>query len=136
VPRVTESNVEIVRRMFERFAEGGIEGTLEVIDQNVVVEIPPDMSAEPDTYLGHDGVRRYFAGFDGMIEALRYVPLELIPVGDAVLAHVRLSGRGVTSGLDVSLEPYVLHELRDGKLIRIRPYPDRESAEAALGLAG
>ena len=130
--RVTEPNVDVVRRLFDRFAEGGIEPTLDLIDENVVVEIPPDMSAEPDTYYGHDGVRRYFAGFDGMIEDLRYVALELIPAGDHVLAHVRLSGRGVTSGLDVSLEPYVLHELKDGKLVRIRPYPDRESAEAAL----
>ena len=29
------------------------------------IEIPPDLSAEPDVYLGHEGVRRYFAGFDG-----------------------------------------------------------------------
>ena len=41
-------------------------------DENIVIEIPPELSAEPDTYQGHDGVRRYFAGFDGMIEDVRY----------------------------------------------------------------
>jgi ketosteroid isomerase-like protein len=132
VIRVTEANLEIVRQLFDRFAEGGIESAIELIDEDVVVEIPPDMSAEPDNYFGHDGVRRYFAGFGGMIEDLRYVALELIPAGDVVLAHVRLSGRGASSGVDVELEPYVLHELKDGKIVAIRPYPDLESARAAL----
>jgi ketosteroid isomerase-like protein len=124
--------VEVVQALFDRFAEGGIESTLELFDDDVLIEIPPDMSAEPDDYHGHDGVRRYFDGFDGMIDDLRYEALELIPVGDAVLAHVRLSGRGASSGLDVSLDPYVVHELEGGRIRRIRPYPDREAAERAI----
>jgi ketosteroid isomerase-like protein len=132
VRRVTESNIEVVQRLFDRFAEGGVAPALEELSEDLVIEIPPDMSAEPDTYHGHDGARRYFAGFDGMIEEIRYEALELIPVGEAVLAHVRLSGRGVTSGLDVSLEPYVMHELADGKIVRIRPYPDLEAAQRAI----
>ena len=130
--RVSEPNVEVVRRMFDLFAEGGIEPSLDVIDPDVVIEIPPELSAEPDVYHGHDGVRRYFDGFEGMISELRYEPLELTPVGDAVVAHVRLTGRGASSGLDVGLEPYVVHELAGGKIVRIRPYADRESALAAV----
>jgi ketosteroid isomerase-like protein len=132
VRRVTESNVELVQRLFDSFAEGGIEAALGVLSEDLVIEIPPEMSAEPDSYHGHEGARRYFDGFDGMIEEIRYEALELIPVGDAVLAHVRLSGRGVSSGLDVSLDPYVMHELADGKIVRIRPYPDLEAARQAI----
>jgi ketosteroid isomerase-like protein len=132
VRRVTRSNVEIVQQLFDRFAEGGIEAALEVLHEDLVIEIPPDMSAEPDTYHGHDGARRYFAGFDGMIEDLNYEALELIPVGDGVLAHVRLSGRGATSGVDVQLDPYVMHEVAEGRISRIRPYPDLEAAERAI----
>jgi ketosteroid isomerase-like protein len=129
---MTNSNIEVVQRLFDRFAEGGIESALDGLSKDVVIEIPPDMSAEPDEYHGHDGARRYFNGFDGMIEELRYEALELIPVGERVLARVRLSGRGVSSGVDVALEPYVMHELADGRIIRIRPYPDREAAERAI----
>jgi ketosteroid isomerase-like protein len=132
VRRVTESNVELVQRLFDSFAEGGIEAALAALSEDLVIEIPPEMSAEPDSYHGHDGARRYFDGFDGMIEEIRYEALELIPVGDAVLAHVRLSGRGVSSGLDVSLDPYVMHELADGRIVRIRPYPDLEAARQAI----
>ena len=130
--RVTRSNLEVVRVLFDRFAEGGIEPTLELFSDDVVIEIPPDMSAEPDIYHGRNGVRRYFAGFDGMIEDVRYEAFELIPAGELVLAHIRLSGRGVSSGLDVDIEAYVVHELANGKIARIRPYPERAAAERAI----
>ena len=127
------SNVERVRMIFDRFAEGGIEGAMEFLDEDVLVEIPPELSAEPDEYRGHDGVRRYFAGFDGMIEQLRYEPIALIPQGEDVIAHIRLSGRGVSSGVDVDLETFVLHELSNGKVVRMRPYAELEDAKRAAG---
>ena len=133
--RVTRSNLEVVQALFDRFAEGGIEPTLELFSDDVVIEIPPDMSAEPDVYHGRDGVRRYFAGFDGMIDDVRYEALDLIPAGELVLAHIRLSGRGASSGLDVDIEAYVVHELANGKIARIRPYPERAAAERAIAAA-
>jgi ketosteroid isomerase-like protein len=129
---VTDSNVDVVRRLFELYASGGIDAVLEVMHEDVVIEIPPDMSAEPDSYVGHAGARRYFAGFDGMMEDVRYEALELTPVGDRVLAHARLGGRGASSGVDVGLDAYVIHELSDGKVVRMRPYPDLDSARAAI----
>jgi ketosteroid isomerase-like protein len=119
--------------IFDRFAEGGIEGSMEFLDDDVLIEIPPELSAEPDEYRGHDGVRRYFAGFDGMIEDLRYEPIELIAAGDDVIAHVRLSGRGVSSGVDVDLETFVLHQLEAGRVVRMRPYESLEDAKRAAG---
>jgi ketosteroid isomerase-like protein len=126
-----QSNLEVVRRLFEQFAEGGIDAAMGGLDEELVIEIPADLSAEPDNYYGHDGARRYFAGFDGMIDDVRYEPIKLIPIGDRVLAHVRLAGRGVSSGVDVELEAFVLHELSGGKVTRMRPFPDLESAKAA-----
>jgi ketosteroid isomerase-like protein len=130
---VSAASLEVVRSLFDRYAQDGMDGVIEVLDEDVVIEIPPELSAEPDVYRGHDGARRYFAGFDGMIEDVRYEPIELIPAGDCVLAHIRLSGRGVSSGVDVDLEAFVLHELANGRIVRMRPYADRESAESAAG---
>jgi ketosteroid isomerase-like protein len=125
-----ESGVEVVQSLFDRFAEGGIEAALDVLDEHVVIEIPPSMSAEPDSYHGHEGARHYFAGFNGMLENLTYEPLELIPEGGRVLARVRLSGRGVSSGLEVDLESVVVHELENGKITRMAARPDLDSARA------
>jgi ketosteroid isomerase-like protein len=81
-------------------------------------------------------VIRYFEGFEGMLDEVQYEAIEFIPAGDAVIAYARMSGRGASSGLDVGLDSYVVHELLDGKLVRMTPYPDLESARAALERRG
>jgi ketosteroid isomerase-like protein len=129
---MTEPDVQVVQSLFDRYNDGGVEAALDVLDEDVVIEIPPSMSAEPDTYHGYDGARRYFAGFDGMLEDLTYEALELIPEGGRVLARVHLGGRGVSSGLEVGLESVVVHELENGKITRVTAHPDLESARAAL----
>jgi ketosteroid isomerase-like protein len=130
---MSERNVEAVRQLFELYASGGLEAVLEVMDEDIEIVIPPDVSAEPDTYRGHEGARRYFAGFEGMLEDVRYEAFELIPEGDHVLARARLAGRGVSSGLEVELKTFVVHTVVDGKVTRIVPYADLESARESLG---
>ncbi|MET0615693.1 MAG: nuclear transport factor 2 family protein [Thermoleophilaceae bacterium] len=130
---MADANVDVVRRLFADYAEAGVDAVLHGADENIVIEIPPELSAEPDTYHGHEGVRLYFAGFDGMLEDVRYEALDLTARGDIVIAHIRLSGRGVSSGLDVAIEVFVVHELTNGKIVRIRPYADLEGAQAAAG---
>jgi ketosteroid isomerase-like protein len=129
---MNEANVEVVGRLFELYASGGIEAALEVMDEDIVIVIPADVSAEPDTYRGHEGARRYFAGFEGMLEDIRYEVFELLPEGDHVLARSRLAGRGVSSGLEVELQTVVVHTVEGGKITRIVPYTDLESARDAL----
>jgi ketosteroid isomerase-like protein len=129
---MNEANVQVVGRLFELYASGGIEAALEVMDEDIVIVIPADVSAEPDTYRGHEGARRYFAGFEGMLEDIRYEVFELLPEGDHVLARSRLAGRGVSSGLEVELQTVVVHAVEGGKITRIVPYTDLESARDAL----
>ena len=123
--------MEVVRALFERFAEGGIEPTLDLFHEELLIEIPADMSAEPDIYEGREGARRYFQGFEGMLEDVRYEAREIVPIGECVVACASMGGRGVTSGLDVALDAFVVHEFEDGLIKRMRPYPDMESARAA-----
>jgi ketosteroid isomerase-like protein len=129
---MSESNVEVVRRLFELYASGGIEAALEVMDEDIEIVIPPEVSAEPDEYHGHEGARRYFAGFDGMLEDIRYEAFELIPLGEHVLARSQLGGRGVSSGLEVSLKTFVVHTVAGGKVTRVVPYGDMESARQSV----
>jgi ketosteroid isomerase-like protein len=129
---MNDANVEVVRRLFELYESAGVEAALEVMGEDIEIVIPPDVSAEPDTYLGHNGVRRYFAGFDGMLEDVRYEAFELIPEGPYVLAIARLAGRGVSSGLEVDLKTVVAHKVEGGKITRIVPYTDLESARESL----
>ena len=130
---VSTANVEVVRRLFELYASGGMNAALEVLDEQLVIVVPPELSAEPDTYRGHEGALRYFAGFDGMLEDVTYEAVDVWPEGEHVVAHIRLGGRGVSSGLEVELEAWVVHTVVDGKITTIVPYADLESAQRAAG---
>jgi ketosteroid isomerase-like protein len=127
-----ESDVEVVRQMFERFSASGLESALDLISEEASFEVPGDMSAEPDVYEGHAGARRYFAGFDGLIEDVRFEPLEIEEAGDALIVWIRLSGRGAASGIDVEQHAAIVVGVEDGKVVRLRPYPDMEAARESL----
>jgi ketosteroid isomerase-like protein len=67
-----------------------------------------------------------------MLEGIRYEALELFPEGEHVLTKIRLGGRGVSSGLEVDLEAFVVHTVAAGKVTRIVPYADLETARQSL----
>jgi ketosteroid isomerase-like protein len=126
-----ESNMDLVRESLRRF-NSDRENVYELLSEDIVVEIPPSLSAEPDVYEGHAGVRRYIDGFDGMLEDVRFELVELHGEGDRVIAELVLKGRGVASGIEVELPSAVVHWIEDGKITRMQPYPDLESAREAL----
>ena len=45
-----------------------------------------------------------------------------------MIAALRLSGRGTTSGIEVEQRAASVLELRDGKVVRIESHPDVETA--------
>ncbi|HET8592451.1 MAG TPA: nuclear transport factor 2 family protein, partial [Solirubrobacterales bacterium] len=60
---MTEQEAELVRRGFERLREAGVEGLLPFIHPEFEVTTPASLAAEPDTYRGREGIRRYFDSF-------------------------------------------------------------------------
>ena len=130
---MSDSPVSVVRALFDRVNAGEIDGAVELLAPDAVFVVPPEASAEPDTYRGHDGARRYFSGFDGILDDVRFELLEIEQVtDDTVLAATRLSGRGTTTGIPVDQDTFVLLTVRDGLVIWIKPYNERDAALAAL----
>ena len=129
---MSESSLETVRQLFERFDPSGLERALELVSEDFVAEVPGSMSAEPDVYEGHEGARRYFAGFDGLIEDVNFEPIEFVEHGDAVIVWLRLTGRGAASGIEVEQHAAVVVRVRDGRVTAMHPHPDMEAAREAL----
>ena len=127
-----DGSSETVRLLFERVNEGGVEAAMDLIAEDFVATVPPSMSAEPDVYRGHAGVRRYFAGFEGLMEDVRFEPLEFVEEGDAVIVWLRFTGRGAASGIDVGQFAAVVQRVRDGKVTWMEAHPDMDAARAAL----
>jgi ketosteroid isomerase-like protein len=129
---MSAADVEIVKQLLERMSRRGVDFALELVSESFSVEIPGELSAEPDTYQGHAGARRYFEGFDGLIDDVRFEPLEFFDEGEAVLVCLTLSGRGAASGIEVQQYAAVRVWLEDGKVVRMQPFADLDSARAAL----
>jgi ketosteroid isomerase-like protein len=129
---MSESSIDVVRRLLERFNGSDRDAIFEMLSEDFVAEVPPSLSAEPDVYEGHAGVRRYIEAFEGMLEDVRFEPLEFHQEGDQVIADLLLKGRGVASGIEVEQRSAVVHWIRDGKVTRMQPFPDLESAREAL----
>lgn len=126
------SDVELVRELFRRFSAGGLDSALELVAEDAWFEVPGSMSAEPDVYKGHDGARRYFGGFEGLMEDVRFEPIEIEQHGDVLIAWLVFAGRGVTSGIEVEQYAAVNVWVADGKVMRMHPHPDMETARASL----
>jgi ketosteroid isomerase-like protein len=132
---MADPKVDLVRELLERFNDdrGSIH---ELISEDFVAEIPPSLSAEPDVYEGHAGVRRYMEAFDGLLEDVRFEALEFHVEGEQVIVDLVLKGRGAASGIAVEQPSAVVTWIADGKVTRMDPHPDVEAARAALRHAG
>jgi ketosteroid isomerase-like protein len=129
---VTDPNVELVREVLARFNGKDRDAIFELLSEDFVAEIPPSLSAEPDVYEGHEGARRYLDGFDGLMDDVRFEPLEFHVEGENVIVDVLMKGRGAASGIPVEQRTAVVHSIADGKITRMDPYPDLEAARAAV----
>jgi ketosteroid isomerase-like protein len=124
-----ESPAAVVSRLFDRIREEGVEAALGLVAPDAVLIVPPEASAEPDTYEGHDGTRRYFAGFDGVLDDVRFDLSDVEEVSDvAVIASLTMTGRGAATGIPVAQTVFLAVTVRDGLVARMAPRADRESA--------
>lgn len=94
--------------------------------------VPPELSAEPDTYRGHEGVLRYFELFYEVMEDVQAEVLEVEEVGDAVIAHVEVRTRGRHTGLETGQELFQVWWLRDDRAVAATAYATREDALAGV----
>jgi len=130
---VARGNVEIVREGFGAFNSRGVEGVLPMIHPEFEATTPPELASEPDTYRGHDGVRRWFDSFDEVMDEIRWEPHSFSEAGDRVIVEFTLHARGKTTGLDFGQDAVMVWTLRDGKATSLELYPTLEEARAAAG---
>jgi ketosteroid isomerase-like protein len=125
-------SADLVRELFARFNSGDRNSVLELLAEDFVAEVPPSLSAEPDVYEGHEGALRYLEAFDGLLEDVRFEPLEIHEEGPAVIVVLRLTGRGASSGIEVVQSAAVVVWAEGGLVKRMLPSPDIEAARELL----
>jgi ketosteroid isomerase-like protein len=115
----------------------GTDAALEWFADDFHGVVPPELSAEPDSYDGHDGVRRYFDSFHEIVNDLRFDAEELIEIGpNAVAARGLITGSGRESGIPIEMRVPMLMRLREGRVVEISAYADWDDAVAAGSTPG
>ena len=132
---MSEENVEIVRLGYERLNDGDIDGVLELCDRDIefcdLIDLP-----DSEVFIGHDGVRDWFAKLLDITEELRFEPEEFIDApGDRVVVVNHATARGKGSGARVEMHFSNVWTLSDAKVIRHIAYINHAQALEAAGLS-
>jgi ketosteroid isomerase-like protein len=137
---MSEENVEVVRRAYEAFNRGGPKSVISegLWSPELVWDFSPSGIPGLGVYSGFDEIRKFFendwfAAFP--FEEWEVVVDELIDNGNQVIAMSRQRGRGGTSGAEAELEQAFIVTVRDGEIVRIESYLDRDTALEAAGLS-
>ena len=131
---MSEQNIQILKEGLEAMSSGNIARILRFTHPDFEAVIPAELSAEPDTYRGHDGVRRYFQTFDAM-DDVRFEPQRFWDAGEAVVVDMRLTARGKQTSIPVEQRYAQIWTLRDGKATGVRTYVSVREALDAAGLS-
>jgi ketosteroid isomerase-like protein len=131
---MSQENVEIVREVFKDFNSEDIGRIVAAVHPELEVVIPPEVSAEPDTYLGPEGIRRYFQSFQDVMDEIRFEPEGLWDAGDSVVVSLRVTAKGRQTAIPVEQRSAGVWSIRDGQIIRVRSYASLAEALQAVGL--
>ena len=133
---MSQENVENVRRAYIALSSGDKDVLTELASPDLVTDFSRRL-VDPFVLRGRDEMIAFLAQANETWDGWpAWEPQELIDAGDQVLAFIRFSAKGRTSGADV--ETYVANLWTlggDGKLIEVKYFgDDREAALEAAGL--
>jgi ketosteroid isomerase-like protein len=131
---MSEENVEVVRRGYERFMATG-----DFADEVATPDFVWDMSnfhgwPEQQVYEGVDGARAFLREWTDAWEDWVLEVDSLHDAGDKVVALVHQHGRSKAAGMPVEMYFAQVWTLRDGKQSRMDMYSERAEALEAAGL--
>jgi ketosteroid isomerase-like protein len=133
---MSQENAEIVRRLWQAYAHGGLDSAMEFFDENINWRAVEGAVDDVGQIQGLEAMRRYLGDWLETFDDLTSVPTEVLDLGDdRVLAVLLVKGRARLSGIETDLSYAVVYTLREGKIVQGREYVDRQAALEAVGLA-
>jgi ketosteroid isomerase-like protein len=130
------ANLDLVRSIAEAWERGDYEGT-DWADPGIEFVMPDGPSA--GSWTGVAGMAEGWRAFINVWDQVHGEAEEYRELDDErVLLLARFAGSGKTSGLDlrqIGARSATVFEIRDGKVVRLVHYWDRDRALTDLGLA-
>jgi SnoaL-like domain len=133
---MSERNVELTRGFIEAFNARDIGAVVALCDPSV--ELNSTFAAVGGAvYHGHDGVRRWHRDFEEVWgDEIRTEPEAYFDLGEQTLFFGVLHGRGQHSSAEVAMPTSAaVFTWRDGLMVYLKGYADREEALRDLGVS-
>jgi ketosteroid isomerase-like protein len=129
--------VEVVQKSWDAWLRGDVDGAVAHYAPDAVWDLTHFRDWPERPYIGPHGMRRFMNEWLEVWDAFEVGIDDLFPLQDGrvvVLAWQR--GKGRYSGLAMEMRWAQLITLRDGEIIHVDNYEDREEALEAVGLSG
>jgi ketosteroid isomerase-like protein len=131
---MSQENVEIVRRAYEAFSRGDLDGMVDDVAPTFEYVATGTVPGAVGVYRGLDGWKELLSSFWDEFQDARVEIRELTEAGDQVVASVTMLGRGKQSGVEARWPMWQRWTLRDGKIVHGEGFTDRDEALEAAGL--
>jgi uncharacterized protein len=128
---MSQENVDLVRRVIERYNAGDV--VWELVDPEVewVVDPPAWVAG---TYRGHEGVETLLSRLAEVFDRVQMEVDQYLDGGDVVVTLGRMEVRGALSGVPTGQPVAQLVWVRDGRVVAVRGNLPPEKALEAAGL--
>ena len=131
---LVQTNVEVVRGVFDAWSSGDVQRAFEFLDPGIVWDAIAD-APDSGTYEGHAGMRRYM---EDWLRDFDFEPMEfgeIVGAGDRLVITQSIRGRGKASGAVTEIHYAVAYRLRAGKVIEAKEFRTKQEALEAAGLS-
>src|SRR5712691_5572171 len=112
---MSESPVEVVKRLYDAFARADVDAVLACVDPDVRWSSPESMPWAQVGDRGHEAVRAYFEVMGEHLEGARIGEVQYLQDGEWVVAFGYLPGRARATGKPFNARVAHLWQVRDVK---------------------
>jgi ketosteroid isomerase-like protein len=128
---VAGSDIDVVKAVFNAFAERDVEAVLAHADPEIVFSpVTADYAGRTEPYAGHDGIRQYFRDVAEVWDDLRLTPLDFRQVDQTILVTGKVSA--ASHARVVAGSTGWIWKMRAGKVVYARVYPSAAEATKAF----
>jgi len=130
---MSQENVEKMLASLDAFARNDVPALLRLADPQVQFE--PQLAALQGTYVGHDGLREFYADAWENLKVIGVDCPDVRDLGDRVLAIGTFRIGGTGSGIETDAPFAILATFQDGLISHLKDYGETSQALEAAGLS-
>ena len=112
-----EADVETLQRGYAALNRGDVSVVLDLLDPDIEWH-EPGWSPEAGTHRGRDSFERFFRGWIESFDGFRVEPERVVQRGDRLVAVVRQTGTGRSSGVQVATRLAHVWTVANGRAVR------------------